>query len=156
MTGIHYFFEKVNPQEQKYIQNLLLLVLPVALKISFVKTPIRTLTCGWGLHTGRYLPNSSKSCETFFFPKETVSPSSITRQGTLITLYRSFRSAKWFRSYTSAVTPGFSAATRWAAVTNSGHMVQERETRIFICAGFRDCMPRRISASKACPGPAAL
>ena len=45
-----------------------------------------------------YLSNSSRSCEMFFFPNETVSPSSITRQGTLITLYRSLRAAKWFRS----------------------------------------------------------
>lgn len=64
----------------------------------------------------------------FFFPKDTCSPPFTTRQGTLITWYFSRSSGKWFRSYTCAVTQGFSAAMRWAAVTSSGHMVQDRDT----------------------------
>ena len=46
---------------------------------------------------------------------------------------------------------------RWAAVTSSGHMVQDSDTRICKSIGFWSAwIAVRLSSSKACPGPAAF
>ena len=60
-------------------------------------------------------------------------------------------------SYTSAVTRRFKEAILWAATTRSGHMVQERDTRICICTLWSMARIRSLMAgSRGCPGPAAL
>ena len=59
--------------------------------------------------------------------------------------------------YQQPVTWPLAAAKRWAAVTRSGHMVQERETRICRSTGARRAwMACSVAPSRACPGPAAL
>ena len=60
-------------------------------------------------------------------------------------------------SYTSAVTRRFKEAILWAATTRSGHMVQERDTRICMCTLWSIARIRSLMAgSRGCPGPAAL
>ena len=98
----------------------------------------------------------SRICWIFLFPNNTFS-SLITRHGTLITLYWSFRFSKWRTSYTCAVTLGFSAAIRWAATTKSGHMVHDSVTRTFIFVLFvMAVICCRVISSSTCQGPAAL